>query len=307
MFTRVTDQVYMVAPADHGNFPSSISFYIDDKIPTLIDTPLTLWSEAFKASMGDHPVKTILNTHYHRDHTGCNHLFPEAEVYAHPADIPAMISQDEFIRYYGFDQYADQTLTDEMMSWLKWLPSPVTHPLEDGQIIKLGEVELTVIHTPGHTPGHCAFYWEKQGMLFSGDIDLTSFGPWYGNINSDITQLITSIKRLISLNPRVICSGHKGVIDHNVSGQLHKYLGRLLEKEDRILKALQQPLTLDELVRRKLVYGKWGKAESQYYYFEKLSVLVHLRRLIELQQVEEYEGKYRATGKAAPKCATASK
>ena len=307
MFTRVTDQVYMVAPADHGSFPSSISFYIDDKTPTLIDTPLTIWSEAFKASMGNHPVKKILNTHYHRDHTGCNQLFPEADVHAHPADIPAMISQDEFIRYYGFDQYADQALTDEMMSWLKWLPSPVSHPLEDGQIIKLGEVELTVIHTPGHTPGHCVFYWEKQGMLFSGDIDLTSFGPWYGNINSDITQLITSIEKLINLNPRVVCSGHKGVIYHNVSGRLHKYLDRLLEKEDHILEALQQPLTLDELVRRKLVYGKWGKSESQYYYFEKLSIMVHLRRLIELQQVEEYEGKYRSTGKSIPQCATALK
>jgi ribonuclease/clavin/mitogillin len=307
VFTPVTDKVYMVAPADHGNFPSSVSFYIDDKIPTLIDTPLTAWSEAFKANMGDHPVKRILNTHYHRDHTGCNHLFPEAEVYAHPADIPAMTSQDEFIRYYGFDKYADQTLTNEILSWLKWQPSPVAHQLEDGQIIKLGEVELTVMHTPGHTPGHCVFYWEEQGILFSGDIDLTSFGPWYGNINSDITQLITSIERMISLNPRLIYSGHKGVIDHNVSGRLQKYLHRLLEKEDRILQALQQPLTLDELVRRKLVYEKWGQAESQYYYFEKLSVLVHLRRLLELQQVEEHEGKYRATGKAASQCATASK
>lgn len=302
MFTRVTDQVYMVAPADQGSFPSSFSFYIDDIFPALIDTPLTSWSEAFKDSMGNHQVKAILNTHYHRDHTGCNHLFPEAEVFAHPADIPAMVSRDAFIHYYGFDKYADQNLIDDMMSWLKWHPCPVNHELEDGQIIKLGDIDLTVIHTPGHTPGHCVFYWEKQGLLFSGDIDLTSFGPWYGNINSDITQLINSIKKLISLNPQIICSGHKGVIDHNVRGRLQKYLQRLLEKEDRILKALQKPLTLDELVYRKLVYGRWGKPEDQFYYFEKLSVLIHLRRLMELKQVEEYQGKYRATGASPSKC-----
>jgi glyoxylase-like metal-dependent hydrolase (beta-lactamase superfamily II) len=303
VFTRVADQIYMVAPTDQGSFPSSFSFYIDDTIPALIDTPLSSWLEVFKASMGNHPVKAILNTHYHRDHTGCNHLFPEAEVFAHPADIPAMVSRDAFIQYYGFDKYADQKLVDDMMSWLQWRPCPVHHELEDGQIINLGNIDLTVIHTPGHTPGHCVFYWEKQKMLFSGDIDLTSFGPWYGNVNSDITQLIDSIEKLISLNPQVICSGHKGVIDHNVRGRLQEYLDRLLEKEDCILKALKKPLTLDELVHRKLVYGRWGKPEDQFYYFEKLSVLIHLRRLIELKQVEEYQGKYWATGASPTKCA----
>ena len=303
MFIPVTDQVYLVSPEERGNFPNSFSFYIDDEIPTLIDTPLTVWSQAFQANLGDRPVERILNTHFHRDHTGCNHLFPAADVYAHPADIPAMVSSEAFIQYYGFDKYADTSVFEGIMSWIQWQPCSVTHELQDGQIIKLGNVELTVIHTPGHTPGHCVFYWEKQGLLFSGDIDLTNFGPWYGNINSDITQLIGSMEKLIKLSPQVICSGHKGVVEHNVREQLEKYLARLLEKEESILKALRKPLTLDELVQRKLVYGRWGKPEDQFYFFEKLSVMVHLRRLIELQQVEEYQGKYRATGAAASKCA----
>lgn len=303
MFIHVTDQVYMVAPTDQGTFPSSISFYIDDEIPTLIDTPLTVWSQAFQANLGDRPVERILNTHFHRDHTGCNHLFPAADVYAHPADIPAMVSKDTFISYYGFDRHADPALTEQIMAWIKWQPCSVTHELHDGQIIKLGNIDLTVIHTPGHTPGHCVFYWEKQGLLFTGDIDLTSFGPWYGNINSDITQLIGSIEKLIKLGPQVICSGHKGVVEHNVREQLEKYLARLLEKEESILKALRKPQSLDELVQHKLVYGRWGKAEEQYYYFEKISLLVHLRRLIELHLVEEYQGKYRAVTNPSSQCA----
>lgn len=302
MFTPVTDKIYLAAPQDRGNFPNSFSFYIDDEIPVLIDTPLTVWSEAFKASLGGRPVEMVLNTHFHRDHTGCNHLFPTADIYAHPADIPAMVSRDAFIRYYGFDRFADQVLTKEMMAWLKWQPSSVTHELEDGEVIKLGSIDLTVIHTPGHTPGHCVFYWEKQGLLFSGDIDLTSFGPWYGNVNSDLTQLINSIEKLIALNPQVICSGHKGVIDHNVRARLAKYLDRILEKENLILEALEKPQTLDELTYRKFVYGKWGKPESHFYYFEKLSVMVHLRRLMELNLVEEKDGKYRAVSNTACKC-----
>lgn len=303
MFTRITDSIFMVSPGDQGTFPNSFSFYIEDKCPTLIDTPLTFWYEAFNANLGDRPVEYILSTHFHRDHTGCNHLFPGTRVLAHKDDIPAMISLDSFIQYYGLDQYGDQQLTDNLLAWLNWHPSPIHGQIEDGQIVRLGDIDLRVIHTPGHTPGHCVFYLEKSGMLFSGDIDLTSFGPWYGNINSDLTALINSIKKLIDLNPQVVCSGHKGVIDRNVRGQLSKYLDRIFDKENRVLKALEKPATLDELTHRKLVYGRWGQPESNFYFFEKLCILTHLRRLIELGQVEEWQGKYRATGEAARKCA----
>ena len=41
--------------------------------------------------------------------------------------------------------------------------------LEDGQTLKLAGLELEVLHTPGHTPGHVCFLDEAEGVLFSGD------------------------------------------------------------------------------------------------------------------------------------------
>jgi glyoxylase-like metal-dependent hydrolase (beta-lactamase superfamily II) len=38
-----------------------------------------------------------------------------------------------------------------------------------GQVLDLAGVSLEVRHTPGHTPGHCCFYWESEGALFTGD------------------------------------------------------------------------------------------------------------------------------------------
>lgn len=293
----------MVSPHEKGTFPSSFSFYIEDDIPTLIDTPLTVWFEPFAASLEQRPVHMILNTHFHRDHSGCNHLFPQAKVYAHGDDVPAMVSLESFIRCYGLDSYASPEVAEGLLARLNWHASPIDGLLQEGQIISLGKIDLKVIHTPGHTPGHCAFYWEETGILFSGDIDLTGFGPWYGNTNSDVTQVIQSIKKLIDLNPRMICSGHKGVIDHNIRGQLNKYLERVLDKESRILKALQQPLTLEELVNRRIVYSRWGEPLQHYYFFEKLSILAHLKRLIDMHQVEEHRGKFRATGYTLHRCA----
>ena len=42
-------------------------------------------------------------------------------------------------------------------------------PLADGAVLDLAGLRFRVIHTPGHTPGHCCFWMEDEGVLFSGD------------------------------------------------------------------------------------------------------------------------------------------
>jgi glyoxylase-like metal-dependent hydrolase (beta-lactamase superfamily II) len=41
--------------------------------------------------------------------------------------------------------------------------------LEDGTTLSFAGVDLDVLHTPGHTPGHCCFHLATDGILFSGD------------------------------------------------------------------------------------------------------------------------------------------
>lgn len=41
--------------------------------------------------------------------------------------------------------------------------------LADGQVLELAGMSFEVLHTPGHTPGHCCFHLADQGLLFSGD------------------------------------------------------------------------------------------------------------------------------------------
>jgi glyoxylase-like metal-dependent hydrolase (beta-lactamase superfamily II) len=42
------------------------------------------------------------------------------------------------------------------------------------------------MHLPGHTAGHCALLVEPQGVAFIGDIDLSGFGPYYGDATSSL-------------------------------------------------------------------------------------------------------------------------
>lgn len=290
MFKEVYDNIYMVSPGEGGSFPSSYCFYIDDDIKTLIDTPL---DEGFYRYFTQRSVDMVINTHFHRDHSGCNHLFPDAKIMIHPDDAPAINSIEKFIEYYGIKEHGDEKMETALRSWLKWKPSHITSHINNGDVIDLGKTKLEVIHTPGHTPGHCVFYWPEKGIIFTGDIDLTGFGPWYGNAVSDVDHFINSIERLISLNPQLILSGHKGVIDKNPELRLKKYLNKLYDNEERILSSLKSPQSLEELTNQKIIYGRWGKPDFMFFFFEKVSLINHLQRLERIGLVnKEKDGRY---------------
>ncbi|MDE2572161.1 MAG: MBL fold metallo-hydrolase, partial [bacterium] len=72
---------------------------------------------------------------------------------------------------------ADLPLYRELASQAAWLgvPTPrvvpIDHELADGERLRAGEIELDVLHTPGHTPGSCCFLTQREGahLAFTGD------------------------------------------------------------------------------------------------------------------------------------------
>ncbi len=290
MFAKVLDNIYIVSPTNSGTFPSSYSYYIDDEVKTVIDTPL---DSRFIDCFENRPVDLIINTHFHRDHSGGNHLFPNAKIYAHPLDTPAMQSAEVFCEYYGLNEPDNAFLKPGMLGWLNFKPSHISKHIEDGDIIDLGKTKLEVIHTPGHTPGHCVLYDRGRDVLYSGDIDLTGFGPWYGNAVSNVDDFIRSIEKIIELAPKIILSAHRGIIDKNVVTSLKEYLEKIYINEERILNSLAKPLTLQELVEKKIIYSRWIEPEALYAFFEKVSLERHLERLIKLGLITFEDGYYR--------------
>ena len=69
---------------------------------------------------------------------------------------------------------------------------------------------VRVVHTPGHTPGHLAFWWPERRILFAGDAIATYpvFEAGWQAFNLNPTQQRTSIRRMADLEAEVVAVGH---------------------------------------------------------------------------------------------------
>ena len=273
IFTELLPKFYFVSGDQNGQFPFSNGLMLDTGLRVLVDTGFgASRREAVKAA-GE--VDVIINTHFHLDHAYGNQFFPKAQIWAHALDAPALRSEGQFRAYTGFP---------EMREFPDFPGGPPTQvvdrELADGEVLDFGDIVLKVIHTPGHTPGHISLFEPKVGILFSGDIDLSPFGPWYGNVRSDLQEFRRSIKRLIDLNPKVIVTGHSGIISDNIQGRLRKYADKIDLRDEQILHHLSSSKTLAELADMKIIYRRFPEPQKLYRFFEEVMLEKHLHSLL---------------------------
>lgn len=138
----------------------------------------------------------ILLTHSHWDHIAdvapLKKIFP-VPVYVHPTDKPNLEvpGSDGLPLMMHIEGVSDALL------------------LREGDIINVGEIGFSIIHTPGHTPGGVCLYCEKEGILFSGD---TLFKGTIGNLSlptADAQSMWKSLRKLSLLPPATkVYPGH---------------------------------------------------------------------------------------------------
>jgi hydroxyacylglutathione hydrolase len=128
----------------------------------------------------------ILLTHSHWDHIAdlaATVLTYNIPVYVHELDAPN-------VRNPG---------CDKLPCWLTIAPVEPNGLLAEGQVIKIGQLEWQIIHTPGHSPGSICLYCPAQKTLISGD---TLFKGTYGNTSLPTANPLLmrkSLQRLASL------------------------------------------------------------------------------------------------------------
>ena len=141
------------------------------KFAVLIDTGLGVANiKSVVENITSLPI-LVITTHIHWDHIGGHKYFKDMAVHENEVKwlsekfpIPLqMVKKNLALKPCDFpDDF-------EIENYTVFQGHP-TSIMRDGDIIHMGNRKLKVIHTPGHSPGHCCFYEEEKGYLFSGDL-----------------------------------------------------------------------------------------------------------------------------------------
>ena len=138
-------------------------------------------------------LKYILLTHGHFDHVAGIRPNPDVKVVMNKEDLGWLNNANQYLPMFGMPEMT--------------IPN-IDICVEDGDIIKLGNLEIKVLHTPGHTPGGVCYY--VDGKVFSGD---TIFRESVGRCDlegGDFSQIVKSIEQKIYTLPpeTLIYPGH---------------------------------------------------------------------------------------------------
>ncbi len=166
-------------------------------------------------TLEDRPPSAHALTHAHPDHQGSSHAVCEyfrLPLLCGEGDREAMESGDTTVLF-----PEPSSLMARLGGRMSGPAHPVERALEEGDALA---ADFTVVETPGHTPGHLAFWRERDGVLVLGDVlfhrspATLRLGPMepFRLISWDPATNRDSARKLAALEPEVICFGHGPVL-----------------------------------------------------------------------------------------------
>jgi glyoxylase-like metal-dependent hydrolase (beta-lactamase superfamily II) len=200
---------------------------------TIIDTSLSFAPRRILkqiAGLGYAPVdvKRILITHAHPDHVGGLHELQKAT----GADVYASEPERGVIQE---GQPVVGPPKEKLSGIVKYLPLPkatfpstlVARVLRDGDVLAEVMGGLQVVATPGHAPGHVAFWQPERKVLFCGDVMMALWPRRltlpFRMVTVDMGENIRSLQHLADLDPQVLCLGHGIPITRNTSELIRSF------------------------------------------------------------------------------------
>lgn len=153
------------------------------------------------------PIK-VLTTHAHWDHIGSHSNFDSIAIH----ELEKQWLESEFPLPL---QAVKQNLTWKPCNFpanfrledYTVFKGKVSETFHDGSLFDLGNRKLQVIHTPGHSPGHCCFYEAERGYLYSGDLVYCGcLDAFYPTTNPE--HFRDSIHKIKQLSVKRILPGH---------------------------------------------------------------------------------------------------
>jgi len=132
----------------------------------------------------------VISTHFHPDHMEAMTRFKGKRAIG-----SLFVLEYEFLKEMG-TSYGNPI--DEI---------PCQILLKEGRLL-VGDIELLILHTPGHSPGHMCLYWPRHKALFSGDLLFQGGVGRTDLLGGDPEELKRSLKRLEDMDVEILLPGH---------------------------------------------------------------------------------------------------
>ena len=142
-----------------------------------------------------------------------------------------------------------------------------------------------MLHALGHTRGYSCPYLPEHGILFVGDFDLTSFGPFYMDADGDIDAFIKSAYMTLEVDAKYYVTAHqKGVKDADeYKRELMEYVHIIDRRDEKIKQCIRQGIPMKDLIYQEIFYYKQHLGLRPFFIkSEKIGIAKHLKRLINM-------------------------
>ena len=244
---KITENIYMLEGAG-GN----IGIFTGDDGVLMIDGQFSDLSEKIKSAINeisDHPVKYLVNTHWHGDHTGGNANFAK--------DGATIIAQHEVRKRLSVDQVRPFGRTTPAADTLAW---PTLSFGEDLEIHMNGEsVQLMHVHN-AHTDGDSFVYFPNANVLHMGDCFFKDRFPFIDlNMGGSVAGAIDAIEAAMMIinEDTTIIPGHGSLANKE---DLRRYLAMITTVRDRVNNVSNEDTKIEDLDIDSLIegYEDWG-------------------------------------------------
>src|SRR5712692_8345952 len=247
--TKVSGNIYMLEGAG-GNIGASVG---EDGIVIVDDQYAPLYDKIRAALKGitDKPIRFVINTHYHEDHTGGNALFQKEAPIIAQDNVRKRLEQGGTAGNNGSVSFPAKPQPKEALPIITF---------EHDVTVHLNGEDIRALHFPsGHTDGDSVIFFPKSNVVHMGD-DFVTYGFPFIDLSGggSVGGMIAALEQVLpKLPPDVkVIPGHGPVSNLD---DVRRYVTMLKETSAVVQRALDEHKTLDQMKQEKILtpWAKW--------------------------------------------------